>query len=110
MPLVLINPEVIDASKEQEEETEGCLSLPGVSGTVSRPSRIVVRARTIDNEVLTAECEGLLCRCLQHEIDHLDGILFYDHLSAAEQKKANPVMKQLEKSEKNRQPKGHPQS
>jgi len=99
MPVALVNPEILSASSETETCEEGCLSLPGVSGNVTRPSRVVLRAKTLDGKVLTAECGGLLARCLQHEIDHLDGVLFYDHLSPAEQAKNALTMKKLEKRE-----------
>lgn len=99
MPLVLINPEIVDASAETATAEEGCLSLPGVSGRVTRPLTVTLHARMMDGQEITAECGGLLARCLQHEIDHLDGKLFYDHLSPEEQKKAEPQMKKLSKQE-----------
>lgn len=100
MPLALLNPELISVSEECEAVEEGCLSLPGVSGHVNRPLRVMLSAQTLDGESLQVECGGLLARCLQHEIDHLDGKLFYDHLDAKEQKIAAPVMKSLERLEK----------
>ncbi len=100
MPLALVNPELISYSEETETEEEGCLSLPGISGHVTRPMRVLLSARTLDGEALQVECGGLLARCLQHEIDHLDGKLFYDHLDPDEQKIAAPVMKSLERREK----------
>jgi peptide deformylase len=99
MPVALVNPEIISSSGETDTSEEGCLSLPGVSGNVTRPSRVVLRAQMLDGKTVTAECGGLLARCLQHEIDHLDGILFYDHLSPEEQAKNAPTMKKLEKRE-----------
>ena len=99
MPVALVNPEIISASGETDTCEEGCLSLPGVSGNVTRPTRVVLRAQMLDGKTVTAECGGLLARCLQHEIDHLDGILFYDHLSPEEQAKNAPTMKKLEKRE-----------
>ncbi len=80
MPLALINPEVIWFSAETETRDEGCLSLPEVNGPVERPARVVLRASTLDGELIQVECAGLLGRCIQHEIDHLDGILFVDRL------------------------------
>lgn len=103
MPLVLINPEIVDKSVETDVANEGCLSLPGVSGDVTRPVSVLLSATTIDGEQFTVECGGLLGRCLQHEIDHLDGVLFYDHLSAAEQKANAKTMKDLAKFEKSRE-------
>lgn len=100
MPVVLLNPTVLSASEETEETGEGCLSLPGVSGRVRRPSRIILQAQLLNGQPLTVECAHLLARCLQHEIDHLDGILFCDRISASEQKRAKAQMERLERREK----------
>lgn len=78
---VFINPEILAASGEQECE-EGCLSVPGIFEKVRRAERVTVRAQNGRGEAFTVEAEGLLAVCIQHEIDHLDGILFLDHLSA----------------------------
>ncbi len=99
MPLVLVNPEIVASSPETCTAEEGCLSLPGISGHVTRPAVVTLHARTLDGQEFTAECGGLLARCLQHEIDHLDGKLFYDHLSPEEKKAADPQMKRLAKRE-----------
>jgi peptide deformylase len=77
--LTLINPEFVEREGMQLEE-EGCLSLPGFNATVARPSRAVVRALDRDGKERTIEGTGLLARALQHEIDHLDGLLFLDRL------------------------------
>lgn len=76
----LVNPEIIESSGSTSSE-EGCLSIPDVRETVSRSARVVVSALNEDGEKLNIEAEGLLAICLQHEIDHLDGVLFIDHLS-----------------------------
>ena len=73
----LINPEIIEMRGEQEE-AEGCLSVPGVWGITKRPEWVKVRAIDRDNNTFTVEGEGLLARALCHEIDHLDGVIFYD--------------------------------
>lgn len=99
MPLVMINPEIVSQGEEMETATEGCLSLPGVNGKVTRPRTVVLRTQLLSGETVTVECAGLLARCLQHEIDHLDGRLFYDRISPDEQKAAEEVMKQLAKRE-----------
>ena len=83
---VLLNPEVVERSEELEVESEGCLSLPGVEAEVPRPKRVVVRAQDEEGKELRLEAEGLEARLLLHEIDHLDGILYIDHLSAAERR------------------------
>lgn len=77
-PIVLINPEKVEESKEQVQAVEGCLSIPGVYGEVKRPARVVVKALDRKGEPFTVEGTGMLARALCHEIDHLDGILFED--------------------------------
>jgi peptide deformylase len=78
--IVLANPEIIRAEGEQREE-EGCLSLPGFRGNVSRPQYVTVRAQNVTGETFEMNGEGLLARAFCHEIDHLNGILFIQHLS-----------------------------
>ncbi|WP_456434201.1 peptide deformylase [Thermosulfuriphilus sp.] len=78
--IVLINPEILEAEGEVYEE-EGCLSLPGYSAKVKRHARVLARAYDREGREFKLEGEGLLARALQHEIDHLNGILFVDHLS-----------------------------
>jgi peptide deformylase len=80
-PLALINPDLIDRSEETDRAEEGCLSIPGLRDVVERSSRVVVRALTPAGEERQIEAEGLLARALQHEIDHLDGVLFIDRVS-----------------------------
>jgi peptide deformylase len=77
--ITLVNPEFVERDGMQLEE-EGCLSVPGFSATVARPSRVVVRGLDRRGEALTITGEGLLARALQHEIDHLDGVLFLERL------------------------------
>jgi peptide deformylase len=78
--LVLANPEIIHTEGDQREE-EGCLSLPGFRGNVLRPAYVTVRAQNVNGEVFEMRGEGLLARAFCHEIDHLNGILFLQHLS-----------------------------
>lgn len=99
MPLALVNPELVHLSAESVCENEGCLSLPGVGGMVRRAATVVLQARTLDGEEIVVECGGLLARCLQHEIDHLDGKLFYDRLSEDEQATAAARMEQMARRE-----------
>jgi peptide deformylase len=80
-PLSLVNPEVVRKTG-QVEGTEGCLSVPGVEGTVCRAESVVVRGKNEHGDPVTVEAHGILSRALQHEIDHLDGILFVDRLAA----------------------------
>lgn len=82
-PTVMLNPEVLEESVEDETYNEGCLSLPGITGDVWRPRRIKFRYRTPDWEEIERDAGGLLARCVQHEIDHLNGILFVDRMPKA---------------------------
>lgn len=91
--LTLINPEIIEKSGE-EEMKEGCLSVPGVLETVRRADRVKVRAQDVSGKTLELEADGLLAVCLQHEIDHLNGVLFVDHLSRLKQ---NLIRRKAEK-------------
>lgn len=77
MKLALINPEIL-AAEGNSLDLEGCLSVPGASGVVSRSAKIVVRGLTLDGTVREIEATALPARCLQHEIDHLDGVLIID--------------------------------
>ncbi len=77
----LVNPEVVDVSSEKVEGEEGCLSFPDESEFVVRPTQVTVRAFDRHGQPFEITAEGLLGRALQHEIDHLDGVLFIDHLS-----------------------------
>ncbi|HEV8600411.1 MAG TPA: peptide deformylase [Gemmatimonadales bacterium] len=78
--LALVNPVILSAEGRARQE-EGCLSIPEVYGEVERPERIVLEALGPDGKPYRREANGLLARAIQHEIDHLDGILFFDHLS-----------------------------
>ena len=93
-PLVFINPEVTIIDQETAEYDEGCLSVPGFYETVARPQHITVTAQDSSGQTFTMEPEGLLAVCIQHEIDHLDGKLFVDYLSAL---KRTRIRKKLEK-------------
>jgi peptide deformylase len=79
--VALVNPRVVETSDEAEKEAEGCLSIPGVSEVVERPYQVVVEGHDPTGEPVRIEAGGLFARVLQHEIDHLDGVLFIDHLS-----------------------------
>jgi peptide deformylase len=96
-PMVFINPEVIRSSEELQVYNEGCLSVPEMYAEVERPAEI--RARWLDRDGVTHEqdLDGLLAICLQHEMDHLEGILFIDHLSRL---KRDMILKKLAKAKK----------
>ena len=78
----LVNPVIVEFGKKTEKESEGCLSIPGIEEMVTRPASVIVEALTPDGDPVRIEADGLLARALQHEVDHLDGILFIDRLSS----------------------------
>lgn len=96
-PLVLINPVIVERSDEDETAEEGCLSIPEIFGDVTRSARVVVEALDRDGRKFRADAHGYKARAIQHEIDHLDGILFLDHLSAV---KRNLLLSKWKKSRK----------
>lgn len=85
-PMGLVNPVILDFSDDVERGEEGCLSIPGLKDIVERPAAIVVEALDADGNPVRIEAEGLLARVLQHEVDHLDGILFIDRVSPLKRK------------------------
>lgn len=96
-PLVLFNPEVIESEGSDVFE-EGCLSIPGVRRNVTRPQRVVVKALDRHNNEIRIEDDQLLARVLQHEIDHLNGVLFIDHLSMIDRLAVEPQLRKLKTS------------
>jgi peptide deformylase len=96
-PYTLINPEIVALSEDLATREEGCLSLPGQYADVTRPARVKVRYLDQQGARREIEAEGLLSACLQHEIDHLDGVLFVDHLSSL---KRNMIMRRLAKEQR----------
>jgi peptide deformylase len=78
MPMAVINPEIVSTSGVDCPFLEGCLSIPGVNATVIRPEIIRLKGMGVDGQTFDVECGGLLARCAQHEIDHLNGVLFVD--------------------------------
>jgi peptide deformylase len=99
-PLFMANPEIVDASDEDASYEEGCLSLPEHYSDVVRPAKVTVRYLDRDGAQKELACEGLLATCVQHEIDHLDGILFVDHISAL---KRNMILRKLLKARKEKE-------
>ncbi len=94
MPLVFINPE-IDFGKAKESDAEGCLSIQGINADVRRPESVKAKLPQLDGGVLEIETDGLLARALQHEIDHLNGVLFVDRLNAAAKLSVKRKLKRL---------------
>jgi peptide deformylase len=80
-PKVFINPEITWSSEEKSPYEEGCLSIPDIHEDVERPARVRVRYRDIDGNPHDEDAEGLFATCIQHEVDHLNGVLFIDHIS-----------------------------
>nr|WP_298796611.1 peptide deformylase [uncultured Acetobacter sp.] len=96
-PIVMINPDVIAETETLAAREEGCLSLPNQYAEVTRPEKVRVQWRTVAGDLMEREVDGLLATCMQHEIDHLEGILFVDHLSAL---RRNMILRRLAKEQK----------
>lgn len=96
-PRIFVNPEILDPSEDHSFYNEGCLSVPDQYAEVERPARIRARWQDLDGKVHEEAMEGLMATCLQHEMDHLEGILFIDHLSRL---KRQMVLKKIEKARK----------
>ena len=101
VPLAIADPEILRASDELMTNEEGCLSLPEHYAEVTRPAEIRVRYLDRENEIRELDAEGILATCIQHEMDHLDGVLFVDHLSAL---KRNIILRKLTKTKKANEP------
>jgi peptide deformylase len=99
MPLILINPQIA-LGNETESGTEGCLSFPEITGEIERAQSVTVRAENLEGAPIEIEASGLLARALQHEIDHLNGILFIDRLSSAAKASLSSRLKRLQKETK----------
>ena len=96
--VVLVNPEIVEATGESDIE-EGCLSVPGIYELVERAERVKVRAHDQNGKAFTLEAQGLLAVCIQHEMDHLQGKVFVEHLSQLKQQRIRAKLaKQLRKS------------
>jgi peptide deformylase len=95
--LVLINPEILEASGERAVHEEGCLSVPNIYDEVERPERVTVRALNERGESFTLEADGLLAVCIQHEMDHLQGKVFVQYLSRLKQSRIKGKMLKLDR-------------
>ncbi len=96
MPLVLINPE-IEMGGANEVGTEGCLSFPEITGEIDRAKSILARAQNLEADRIEIEASGLLARAIQHEVDHLNGILFIDRMNSAPKAALSSRLKRLQK-------------
>jgi peptide deformylase len=98
-PQVFINPKILTVSDERSVYEEGCLSIPDYYAEVERPATITIEYIDLDGKQLTAQADGLMATCLQHEIDHLNGVLFIDHISKL---KREMVIRKFTKAAKTR--------
>jgi len=96
-PIVMINPEILKFSDETVVTEEGCLSIPDLYYEVERPAAVTVKYTNLEGETITRDAEDRLAICVQHELDHLDGVLYIDYLSRL---KRDRVLKKFEKAEK----------
>jgi peptide deformylase len=96
-PRIFVNPEILDPAEELNTYQEGCLSVPDIYADVDRPKACRVRWQDLEGNLHEEEMEGLLATCIQHEMDHLEGVLFIDHLSRL---KRNMALKKLDKLRK----------
>jgi len=100
-PQIFINPEIVSRSDERSIYEEGCLSIPDYYAEVERPAQVKVKYVDLDGKQKEVEAEGLLATCLQHEIDHLNGVLFIDHISKL---KRDMVVRKFRKLAKDKPP------
>jgi peptide deformylase len=98
-PMVLINPEILWASEEKRVYEEGCLSIPEYYEEVERPDRVRFRYMNLQGEIVEQDADGLLATCVQHEIDHLNGVLFIDYLSKLKRDRVTTKFKKAAKRE-----------
>ena len=99
MPLILLNPK-LELGAEKEAGTEGCLSFPEITAEIFRSASVKAKAHTLDGEVLEFEATGLLARALQHEVDHLQGVLFIDRMNSATRTTVAGKLKRLQRESK----------
>ncbi|RKU37895.1 peptide deformylase [Candidatus Poribacteria bacterium] len=98
-PVMLFNPEILSAEGEAVAE-EGCLSIPNVTADVKRPEKVVIEGINVESEQVRIEADGLLARALQHEIDHLNGVLFIDRLSGLKRQLLAGKLRQIQLAER----------
>lgn len=97
MPMALVNPEVEPAAGDEIDYEEGCLSFPDIRALVRRPEHIRARYQDLDGHIHELDCDGILARVVQHEVDHLNGILFIDRMHPRELRKIETKVKQLKR-------------
>ncbi len=99
-PMVFLNPVIVSSSETRRIHEEGCLSIPEYYGEVERPADVRVRYKGLDGAVMEIDAEGVLATCLQHEIDHLNGVLFIDYLSKLKRDRVTKKFAKAAKREK----------
>jgi peptide deformylase len=99
-PIALINPEIVEQSPELREYDEGCLSFPAQYSSVTRPDNITVEYLDLEGRTQRLHADGLLSTCIQHEIDHINGVVFVDHISRL---KRDMILRKMKKAEKLRE-------
>lgn len=97
-PKVLINPVIVKRSGRKELKAEGCLSFPGVHTQVKRSPRVVCEAQNLDGEIVEYQAEGLCARAVQHELDHLEGMLFVDKAGPSDKQSLERELEEMEES------------
>ena len=95
MPLVLINPEIVSFSRALETREEGCLSVPKIYAPVERPVSVVLKAQLLDGPPVLLDCGGLLARAIQHELDHLDGVVFVQRVKSPDFEEILPALEKI---------------
>ncbi len=95
MPITLINPEIVEYSEEQCTYEEGCLSVPKLYANVVRSEKVVLKATLLDGSKILLECGGFLARAIQHELDHLEGIVFVEKAETADYEKIRPALEKM---------------
>jgi len=100
--IALVNPRITERTKELAPYSEGCLSVPGLEAEIIRPKGVTVRGLTPDGRRVEITDDGLLARVMQHEIDHLDGVLFIDYLPEEDRRRIEPALKQIKQEAKRR--------
>jgi peptide deformylase len=97
--MVLINPEIVQASSDSKVYNEGCLSVPGIYDDIERPDRVTIKAMNEQGKLIVFDADGLLSVCIQHEIDHLKGKVFVQYLSRLKQSRIKQKMHKLDREE-----------
>ena len=104
MPMVIANPSIKPDPEHQTSYEEGCLSFPQIRGDIVRPDEITVKYQDEHGTPHTLRCNGLLARCVQHEVDHLNGVLFIDHMDKETLAVLDPLLKALKKKTREAKP------